>query len=89
MGLTKRQVLLDSKHGGMMSFGETLKGLREKAGLSQRELAEKAGVGQKSISWWENGEREPSISNVQKLCTALGVTCDVFFDQKPAKKKGK
>jgi transcriptional regulator with XRE-family HTH domain len=63
----------------MPSFGETLKELREKAGLSQRDLAEKAGTSQKAISWWETGEREPSISNLHKLCVALGVSCQVFM----------
>jgi transcriptional regulator with XRE-family HTH domain len=69
-----------------MSFAETLKGLREKAGLSQRALAESAGVGQKSVSLWEMGKAEPSISNVQKLCDALGVDCSVFFEAKAATK---
>lgn len=62
-----------------MSFGEVLLALRQKAGLSQTALAEKAGTSQKAISFWEEGKREPSFSNIQKLCQALGVTCDVFF----------
>ena len=75
----------------MPTFGEVLKQLREKAGLSQRELAERAGTSQKAISFWEKGEREPTLSNLQKLCTALGVGCEVFFegDAPPASKKGK
>lgn len=84
----------------MPTFGEVLKQLREKAGLSQRDLAEKAGTSQRAISFWEMGKREPALSNLQKLCTALGVGCEVFFEaegpaevppaKKPApKKRGK
>ncbi|HJZ92645.1 MAG TPA: helix-turn-helix transcriptional regulator [Gemmataceae bacterium] len=63
----------------MQSFGDTLKSLREKKGLSQQELADLAGTSQKAISFWEMGKREPALSNLQKLCTALGVPCDVFI----------
>jgi transcriptional regulator with XRE-family HTH domain len=70
-----------------MPFGDVLKELREKAGLSQVELAEKAGTSQRAISFWEQNKREPALSNIQKLCDALGVTCDVFFEAKKPKKK--
>lgn len=81
----------------MPTFGQTLKALRENAGLSQAKLAEKAGVGQVTISTWELDSKEPTLSNIQKLCDALGVTCDVFFAKeeaepekpKKAKKKAK
>lgn len=63
----------------MKTFGEVLSELREKAELSQDELAEKAGTSQKAISFWERNMREPSLSNIQKLCDALGVDCSVFF----------
>jgi repressor LexA len=63
----------------MAAFGDVLQGLREKAGLSQRELADLAGTSQKAISFWEMGKRDPTLSNLQKLCDALGVKCDVFF----------
>lgn len=79
----------------MPNFGEKLKHIRTAAGMSQQELADKAGVSQDAISKWELGTREPLISAVEKLCEALGVTCDVFFvkdePEKAAKgkKKGK
>jgi transcriptional regulator with XRE-family HTH domain len=63
----------------MPTFGQTLKALREKAGLSQRALATETGASQKSISGWEADTSEPSLSNLKKLCASLDVTCDVFF----------
>jgi transcriptional regulator with XRE-family HTH domain len=83
--------LLLTGYTPMATFAEVLRGLREKAGLSQRDLAERSGISQKSISVWEMGESQPILSNLQKLCAALGVGCEVFFesDAPPAKKPGK
>jgi transcriptional regulator with XRE-family HTH domain len=58
--------------------GERLKELREKAGLTQTELAEKVGVKRDAVARWEAGAREPGWSNVVALAEALGVTCQAF-----------
>jgi transcriptional regulator with XRE-family HTH domain len=75
----------------MLSFGQILKTLREKAGLTQAELAGKAGTSQKAISFWERGEREPAFSRIRKLCNALDVPCGAFFGEteRPAEKSAK
>jgi repressor LexA len=70
----------------MSHFSEALKLHRKRAGLSQKGLADRLELTQKAVSFWELGEKEPSLSNLEKLCAALNVTCDVFFE-KPAKKK--
>jgi transcriptional regulator with XRE-family HTH domain len=60
-------------------FGARLKELREQAGISQKELAARAGLGQRSISNWEQGMREPSWPNVVALSETLGVSCEAFL----------
>ena len=50
-----------------------LRFVRERAALTQRELAERAGVTYVQISRIERGEAEPYPSTVRKLATALGV----------------
>ncbi|NEQ80146.1 MAG: helix-turn-helix transcriptional regulator [Moorea sp. SIO2I5] len=40
----------------------TLLKLRQKVGLTQRELAEALGVTQKTISIWERGKMQPKLS---------------------------
>jgi transcriptional regulator with XRE-family HTH domain len=40
---------------------------RQRAGLSQRELAEQAGVSQSEIARIESGKREPSIPTLQRI----------------------
>ncbi len=45
---------------------------REKAGLSQKELAEKLKTTQSVISRIENGKQNISLDMLQKIATALG-----------------
>jgi len=51
-----------------------LRELRESQGMTQEELAEKIGCHENTIRRWELGQREPKISDIQKLCEALGCT---------------
>jgi len=61
-----------------MSFSEILKGLREKRGLSQKELAELTGITQATVSRYESGKREPKWADVQRLAKSLNVSCTYF-----------
>ena len=47
-----------------MSICEILKALRTENGLTQNELAKKLNIGQATIACYENGQREPLISNL-------------------------
>src|SRR5215475_6525926 len=62
-------------------FSARLKEMRERAGLTQKQLADRAGVSQRGISHWEQGLREPTWSNVIALAKALGVKCDDFLHE--------
>lgn len=53
---------------------DTIKGLREQRGLTQRALAEAVGVTDKAVSKWESGHGLPDISLVEPLSAALGVS---------------
>ena len=46
---------------------------RQRAGLSQRELAEQAGVSQSEIARIESGKREPSIPTLQRILAGSGL----------------
>ncbi len=46
---------------------------RQKAGISQEELAHRAGVHRTYISFLERGERNPSVDSLRKIGRALGV----------------
>ena len=47
--------------------------LREKAGLTQGELAERLGVTQSTITYWETGKCYPRPDKLLKLEELLGV----------------
>ena len=55
-------------------FGGYLKILREKAHMTQLELAKALGVQTQTVWRWEHGEREPSLDIVKKLCGILKCT---------------
>ncbi len=50
-----------------------LKELRERANLTQRELAEKLDISESSICLYEKGLRKPSIDMLPKLAELLKV----------------
>jgi len=54
-------------------FGERLKEVRIKKGLSQEELADIAGLDRTYISGCERGVRNISLVNIYKIADALGI----------------
>lgn len=64
-----------------MNIGDRIKQLREKLGLSNRQLAKKAGLSQPVMNRLENNERKADIQTLQKICQALGITLKDFFDE--------
>jgi len=60
-------------------FGARVRKLRNVLGLSQEELAEKAGVHRTYIGMIERGEKNITLSNIEKIASALGVSVDKLF----------
>lgn len=58
------------------SFGNFLRELRERRGLSQYQLGMLVGVSNKAVSKWENGSAKPQNRILYKLGDILGVTVD-------------
>lgn len=60
-----------------MFFGQQLKTIRKKRGLSQKEFADVLAknnieeVTQKTISTWENGKRIPSVETILRISEAF------------------
>ena len=59
-----------------MKFSECLKIAREKAGLTQKELAEKLNIPSQMINRYENSDTEPRIGFVLQVANVLGLTLD-------------
>lgn len=65
---------------------ETLRELRRRRGLSQKDLAKKSGIGQDSISGIESGRHEARPSTLRRLAEALGVEVEDLFRESEAPK---
>ncbi|MBQ8394450.1 MAG: helix-turn-helix transcriptional regulator [Clostridia bacterium] len=57
-------------------FPERLKELREDVGLGQDALGRAIGVSKGTISLWENGLRDPKLSNLIRLAKFFDVSLD-------------
>lgn len=60
----------------MINFGEEFKYHRQKANLSQQELAKQIHTSQQNISRWEKNEVEPSIGFCVTLADFYGISLD-------------
>ena len=62
--------------------GKRIKDLRNKAGISQMRLANMADLDRTYITSVENGKRNISIINIEKIALALNVSGKGFFESK-------
>lgn len=62
-----------------MDVGARLRMVRERMGLSQRELAKRAGVTNGTISLIEQNRVSPSISSLRKVLEGMPMTLSDFF----------
>lgn len=62
-----------------IKVGQRIKELREKSKFSQKDLAYAADLDRSYIASIENGKRNVSIVNIEKISTALHITIGDFF----------
>lgn len=65
--------------GELGDIGSRLREERQRAGLSQRELARRLGVSASLISQIESSQSKPSVSTLYAIVTELGVSLDHVF----------
>lgn len=65
-----------------MSFAENLKIMRKNIKLDQSTLASKLNVSPKTVSHWETGYTEPSITQLIILADFFDTTIDELVDRK-------
>ena len=63
-------------------LGERIKGLREKAGINQQELANKLGVSRPTLSQIENGERKLNPDELYTIARLFNTSIDVLLNLK-------
>ena len=60
----------------IMSIGANIKKLREQKGLLQKQVAQELGIGNSNYSKIENGVREVTVKELQKLAGLFDLTID-------------
>lgn len=65
-----------------LKIGQRIKELREAAKMSQKDLSYSADLDRSYIASVENGQRNVSIVNIEKIANALGVSLNTFFKNK-------
>uniref|UniRef100_A0A7V3ZJT9 XRE family transcriptional regulator n=1 Tax=Dictyoglomus thermophilum TaxID=14 RepID=A0A7V3ZJT9_DICTH len=68
-----------------MTFGERLRHIRKKRGLSLNKLAELLNVAPITVSRWERNQREPDFGTLQKLSEILDISIDYLLGKEDAK----
>ena len=62
-------------------FGKKLKQLRIEKGLSQQKLGEIFGFCNQTISFWENGSREPDLDTLIQIAHYFEVTLEELLEE--------
>ena len=63
-----------------MGIGLKIKEYRNKAGLTQKDLADELHVTYQAVSRWENDDAEPSFDMLKDLCRILNCSMDDLFE---------
>lgn len=63
-----------------MGVGPKIKEYRNKAGLTQKDLADQLHVTSQAVSRWENDDAEPSIDTLKELCGIFNCSIEELFD---------
>lgn len=66
-----------------MALHQRLNSSRQRLGLTLQEVSEKTGIATSSLSDFENGKREPSLSHLQKLAALYEKALAFFFEEAP------
>ncbi len=70
-----------------MSIGERLRYARDRAGLTGAQIRERTGIGESSLSEFENGKREPNLSQLRSLALAYSRSVSFFMSDAPLPKE--
>src|SRR5579862_3724639 len=82
-----RQNLVQTDGIDLVTFGQRLRHLRRVRGLTLTELGERVGRAPSALSLLENGRREPKLSLIEQLASALGVpVADLLSKQPPSRR---
>ena len=75
------------KEFDLVTFGQRLRHLRRSRGLTLGELGDRVGKAPSVLSLLENGKREPKLSLIEELATALSVPVSELVSHQPPSRR--
>lgn len=63
----------------MKKFGERLKELRQKNGISKSALAKNIGINSRTVSCWENGVSKTTARYIVRLAKYFNISADYIL----------
>src|ERR1700730_8553345 len=84
---TKDAQDLPSSGLDLATFGQRLRHLRRAQGITLAELGERVGRAPSALSLLENGRREPKLSLIESLATALSVPASELLSRQPPSRR--
>ena len=60
----------------MVNIADRIRYLRDKAGLTQSDLAKKLGISRSAVNSWEMSLSAPSLENIIEITKIFGVSAD-------------
>lgn len=82
---TQPYIVYDSckgKRSDVMRVGNRIENLRERAKVTQEELAEALHIGRSTLSGYETNRRAPDLEMLCKMADYFGVTTDYLLGRK-------
>ena len=73
----------------MSTFGDRLKTLRNKKGLSQMEFSKQIGISKSSVNMYERGEREPNFEILETIADYFNVDLDYLLGKTDIENRAK
>ena len=70
--MKRNNALTKDERKFLKELGSRLRDLREERGLSQKKLYILTGISQSTICYYEKGEMPVTVTNLKKICEALG-----------------
>ncbi|MBN2910803.1 helix-turn-helix transcriptional regulator [Polycladomyces sp. WAk] len=70
-----------------MKFGDRIALLREKAGLTQEQLAQKIGISRAALAKYEKSRREPDFETLDKIADFFNVSVDYLLGRNKEREK--
>ncbi len=82
-----QQNLVQTAGLDLVTFGQRLRHLRRARGLTLGELGDRVGRAPSVLSLLENGRREPKLSLIEQLATALSVPVSELLSRQPPSRR--